>query len=148
MGQPVNHTIQCVLLLNVFMEKAFLILWAWYFILAAFTFANITTWFYGYLSAASAEHFIFNHLEMSGELLFDEEPAEPKRNRTFYFIVFNLFLIFIEVQFFVRRFINKYLRTDGMFILRMIAQHADVVFTTELIYKMWRTHYGIERQRE
>lgn len=45
MGQTVNHTVQCVLVLNVFMEKVFLILWAWYFVLAGLTLANITTWF-------------------------------------------------------------------------------------------------------
>jgi hypothetical protein len=79
MGQSVNHTVQCVLVLNVFMEKAFVLLWAWYIILAALTAANITAWFYGYISNASAEHFIFNHLEMSGELLFhDESSLEPR----------------------------------------------------------------------
>uniref|UniRef100_A0A914I673 Innexin n=1 Tax=Globodera rostochiensis TaxID=31243 RepID=A0A914I673_GLORO len=132
MGQPVNHTVQCVLTLNVFMEKVFLILWAWYIVLAALTLANITTWLYGYLSVASAEHFIFNHLEMSGGELFDMDGlTKPK-----------------HVQFAVRRFVDKYLRTDGMFILRLIAQHADVVFITDLIHRMWTSHYQIEKQRE
>nr|CAD2190569.1 unnamed protein product [Meloidogyne enterolobii] len=59
MGQSVNHTVQCVLVLNVFMEKAFMLLWGWYTVLAIITLANISAWFYGYLSTASAEHFIF-----------------------------------------------------------------------------------------
>lgn len=85
MGQSVNHTVQCVLILNVFMEKAFVLLWAWYMVLAALTLANITAWFYGFLSSASAEHFIFNHLEMSGEDLFEEMIIlQPKR---FYFFL-------------------------------------------------------------
>lgn len=56
--------------------------------------------------------------------------------------------LFIEVQIQVQRFIDKYLKMDGMFILRLIAQHADVVFTTDLISKLWDTHYSIEKQRE
>jgi hypothetical protein len=74
MGQSVNHTVQCVLILNVFMEKTFVLLWAWYTILAALTVANISAWMFGLFSTASAEHFIFNHLEMSGESLFEDEP--------------------------------------------------------------------------
>lgn len=54
----------------------------------------------------------------------------------------------LEVQIQVRRFIDKYLKTDGIFILRMIAQHADVVFTTDLISRLWDSHYKIEKQRE
>jgi hypothetical protein len=30
----------------------------------------------------------------------------------------------------------------------MIAQHADVVFTTDLIARLWDCHYRIEKQRE
>lgn len=79
MGQSVNHTVQCVLVLNIFTEKAFVLLSAWYVILAALTLSNLTSWCFGYISKASAEHFIFNHLEMSGESLFeDETERHPK----------------------------------------------------------------------
>uniref|UniRef100_A0A915N2A5 Innexin n=1 Tax=Meloidogyne javanica TaxID=6303 RepID=A0A915N2A5_MELJA len=129
----INHTVQCVLVLNVFMEKAFMLLWGWYTVLAIITLANISAWFYGYLSTASAEHFIFNHLEMAGEPLFDKDPniLQPK-----------------QIQQCVAKFIVKYLKTDGLFILRLIAQHADVQMSTQLIYKMWTSHYIIEKQRE
>ncbi|KAL3075775.1 hypothetical protein niasHS_012605 [Heterodera schachtii] len=135
MGQTVNHTVQCVLTLNVFMEKVFLILWAWYAVLAALTLANISAWLYGYLSVASADHFIFNHLEMAGAeqmLLFDMDGHTKSKH----------------MQFAVRRFVDEYLRSDGMFILRLIGQHADVVFTTDLVHRLWTSHYEIEKQRE
>ncbi|KIH45500.1 hypothetical protein ANCDUO_24459 [Ancylostoma duodenale] len=44
-------------------------------------------------------------------------------------------------------FMDKYLGLDGVFLLRLIAQHADVVFITELIGSLWKTHYAIEEQR-
>ncbi|MFH4974240.1 hypothetical protein AB6A40_000949 [Gnathostoma spinigerum] len=47
----------------------------------------------------------------------------------------------------VDRFIMKYLGHDGVFILRMIAQFADVVFSTELIGALWRSHCAIEHER-
>lgn len=62
------------------------------------------------------------------------------------------------------RCLQKYLRVDGIFILRQIAQHAvnrlqhdnlhiedllqDVVFTTDLIAELWCGHYRIEKRRE
>ncbi|KHJ87658.1 hypothetical protein OESDEN_12562 [Oesophagostomum dentatum] len=42
---------------------------------------------------------------------------------------------------------DKYLGLDGVFLLRLIAQHADVVFITELIGHLWKSHYEIEEQR-
>nr|CAD2189046.1 unnamed protein product [Meloidogyne enterolobii] len=133
MGQSVNHTVQCVLVLNVFMEKAFMLLWDgiqfWQLLLWLILVLGL---FYGYLSTASAEHFIFNHLEMAGEPLFDKDPniLQPK-----------------QIQQCVAKFIVKYLKTDGLFILRLIAQHADVQMSTQLIYKMWTSHYIIEKTK-
>lgn len=73
MGQTQNFTVQCVLLLNVFTEKAFIVLWGWYNVLTAFTLFNLTTWVFSLGNPRSAEHFIFMHLEMSGEKCFSNE---------------------------------------------------------------------------
>jgi innexin len=73
MGQSQNHTIQCVLLLNIFTEKVFIILWAWYSILSAVTFCNLLSWIYALFNDRSTEHFILNHLEMSGERVFSND---------------------------------------------------------------------------
>lgn len=48
----------------------------------------------------------------------------------------------------VTRFIQVYLGTDGLFLLQLIAQHADVVFTTELIAALFKTYIEIEAQRK
>ncbi|KAH7729331.1 innexin family protein [Aphelenchoides avenae] len=132
MGQVQNHTIQCILLLNIFTEKVFVILWTWYFVLASITLCNISSWLFVMMNPRSAEHFVHNHMEMSGESVFANESEQG--------------LEAIQAQ--VGRFIRKYLRTDGMFLLRHIAQHADVVFTTELVAKLWETHYRIEKGRQ
>ncbi|KAI6235166.1 Innexin family-containing protein [Aphelenchoides besseyi] len=132
MGQTQTHTVQCVLLLNVLTEKAFILLWAWYNALALVTLYNFTLWIFSLLNPRSSQHFIFNHLEMHGGRLFANESTKGLN----------------EVQIQVERFINKYLKMDGMFILRLIAQHADIVFTTELVAQLWLEHYRIEKQRE
>ncbi|VDP08092.1 unnamed protein product [Heligmosomoides polygyrus] len=119
MGNIQTHTVQCVLLINVFTEKIFLLLWAWYVFLATLTACNLFSWMFAMFSETSKEHFIINHLEMCETPLNEE----------------------------VLCFMDKYLGLDGIFLLRLMAQHADVVFITELIGALWASHYAIEEQR-
>lgn len=144
MGQSQNHTIQCVLLLNVLTEKVFIVLWAWYITLAIVTFCNLTSWSFSFLNPRSAEHFIFNHLEMSGKNIFSDE---DNNELTGLFCLFSKQLFVLDLQEQVSRFIQRYLKSDGILILRLIAQHANVVFTTDLIYTLWESHYVVERLR-
>lgn len=127
MGNIQKHTVQCVLVVNVFVEKVFILLWAWYVVLSAVTAISLINWMYLLCGECSKEHFLLNHLEMS-ETPFDRQDHENKEN--------------------VDRFVHKYLGTDGVFVLRMIAAHADVVFTTELIASLWRSHYSFEQRRK
>jgi len=131
-GQSVYHTVQCVLMINLFTEKAFIVLWAWYLLLSTLTFINVINWACSLFNIISTEQFINNHLEMSGHPPFSSEVEQD--------------IAAIHQR--VRKFITKYLKTDGMFILWLIAQHSDVVFTTDLIYEMWNTHSRIEEQRQ
>jgi hypothetical protein len=47
----------------------------------------------------------------------------------------------------IHRFISKYLRIDGVFILRVVTAHAGVVFGTDLIANLYRSFYGIEETK-
>nr|CDJ94502.1 Innexin domain containing protein [Haemonchus contortus] len=127
MGNIQTHTVQCVLLINIFTEKIFILLWAWYVFLGTLTALNMFSWMFAMFSETSKEHFIINHLEMC-EAQFDRKSADNREH--------------------VVCFIDKYLGLDGVFLLRLIAQHADVVFITELIGALWRSHYEIEEQRK
>ncbi|KAE9415961.1 hypothetical protein Angca_005388, partial [Angiostrongylus cantonensis] len=126
MGNIQTHTVQCVLLINVFTEKIFIVLWAWYVFLGTLTACNLVSWMFAMFSDTSKEHFIINHLEMC-ETPFDKESASNRKQ--------------------VDCFMDKYLGLDGVFLLRLMAQHADVVFITELIGALWLSHCDIEEQR-
>lgn len=45
----------------------------------------------------------------------------------------------------VERFVVSYLKTDGIFVLRMITLHAGIIFGTDLVLELWRAFYGIEQ---
>jgi hypothetical protein len=46
----------------------------------------------------------------------------------------------------VNRFVNRYLRSDGVFVLRMITMHSGIIFGTDLVLSLWKAFYGIEEQ--
>ncbi|KAM3725145.1 Innexin-7 [Dirofilaria immitis] len=127
MGNIQTHTVQCVLVVNLFTEKIFILLWAWFMVLAALTSLSVFNWIYLLTENCSKEHFILNHLEMSGTSFNKRDPQNKEH---------------------VNRFLHKYLGTDGIFVLRMVANHADVVFATELIASLWRSHYVFEERRK
>lgn len=137
-------------MINIFTEKIFVTLWAWYMILGSWTLINMTNWFFSVMSSFSAEHFIYKHLEMSGEELFMSENKKDSSgysHHNWYNLWFRKWCC-LEIHIYLRRFINKYLQADGVFILWLIAQHSDILFITDLIYQMWESHYKIERRRE
>ncbi|EJW83721.1 innexin family protein [Wuchereria bancrofti] len=127
MGNVQTHTVQCVLVLNLFTEKIFILLWVWFMILATLTSLSVLNWIYLLTENCSKEHFILNHLEMSGTP-FDKNDPQNKKH--------------------VDRFLHEYLGIDGIFVLRMVANHADVVFATELVASLWRSHYVFEEKRK
>jgi len=46
----------------------------------------------------------------------------------------------------VARFVSTYLRTDGVFVLRMIVIHGGLIFGTDVILQLWKEFYNIETE--
>uniref|UniRef100_A0A0M3HT97 Innexin n=1 Tax=Ascaris lumbricoides TaxID=6252 RepID=A0A0M3HT97_ASCLU len=94
-----------------------------YLALAILTTGSCLYWLFISLLPFPNRRFINRHLEMS-EMPFD--PSENKKD--------------------VRRFINGYLKSDGVFVIRMLTLHAGVIFGTDLVLSLWKSYFGIEQQ--
>ncbi|PIO73553.1 Innexin [Teladorsagia circumcincta] len=123
MGNVQEHTVQCVLIINIFNEKIFIFLWFWYMMLALFTSGSFLYWLFVAVIPYPNRRFVKRHLEIS-EMPFD--PAESDED--------------------VRRFIDNYLKSDGVFVLRMLTLQSGVIFGTDLVLSLWKSYFGIEEK--
>ncbi|KAI6217169.1 Innexin [Aphelenchoides fujianensis] len=123
MGNIQEHTIQCVLVINIFNEKIFIFLWFWFTFLLIFTAGSFLYWLALFIVPFPNRRFIKRHLEMS-EIAFDPDESEKA----------------------VERFIDSYLRSDGIFVIRMLTLHSGVIFGTDLVQELWKSYFGVEEQ--
>uniref|UniRef100_A0A1I7YPY7 Innexin n=1 Tax=Steinernema glaseri TaxID=37863 RepID=A0A1I7YPY7_9BILA len=118
MGNVQEHTIQCVLTINIFNEKIFVFLWFWYMSLFVVTFFSLLYWLFVTVLPFPNRRFINRHLEMS-EMPFD--PSNPENAEQ------------------VDRFIGTFLKSDGVFVIRMLTMHTGVIFGTDLVLSLFRS---------
>uniref|UniRef100_A0A0N5C763 Innexin n=1 Tax=Strongyloides papillosus TaxID=174720 RepID=A0A0N5C763_STREA len=123
MGNIQEHTIQCVLVINIFNEKIFIFLWFWYLTLFIFTLGSFLYWFLINFFPSVPKRFIGRHLEMS-ELLFDTKENDKDLDK----------------------FVYGYLKYDGVFVIRQLTMHSGIIFGTEVVANLWKSYYNLERE--
>uniref|UniRef100_A0A7E4V5G1 Innexin n=1 Tax=Panagrellus redivivus TaxID=6233 RepID=A0A7E4V5G1_PANRE len=112
LGNVHRHTVQCVLMINMFNEKIFLFLWFWYFLVAGATICSLFYWIY--ISIVPSRH-----LNFVGKYLTGIEGYKMVDSQS------------------LRRFVFSFLRQDGVFLLRMVASHAGELPCYELSKTLW-----------
>ncbi|TMS38599.1 hypothetical protein L596_005289 [Steinernema carpocapsae] len=106
LGNVHRHTVQCVLVINMFTEKIFIFLWLWMLLLAFSTAINLLAWTISLSLSSYKQAFIEKSLGVESE----------------------------DVQ----KFVDKYLRTDGIFALQMLSSHAGSLMCTCVVQALWR----------
>uniref|UniRef100_A0AC34Q5F8 Innexin n=1 Tax=Panagrolaimus sp. JU765 TaxID=591449 RepID=A0AC34Q5F8_9BILA len=116
-----KYSVQCVLVINIFNEKIFILLWFWYIILAFCTAVSFIYW----AVIISMSYFGFNFIQSNLELSELEINSRDEKKR-------------------LSQFVNDYLKMDGIFVLRMVSLHAGVIFGTELVAELYKSYHNIE----
>lgn len=110
------YTIQCVLPINLYNEKIYVFLWYWMIFVTVVSCISFVVWFLRAVIKPDRISFVTNHLRLGGVVQNDNVQSEL-----------------------VRRFTTKYLRQDGVFLLRLIAHNTNNITTTEIICSLWNT---------
>uniref|UniRef100_A0AC35GD58 Innexin n=1 Tax=Panagrolaimus sp. PS1159 TaxID=55785 RepID=A0AC35GD58_9BILA len=119
-----KYSVQCVLVINIFNEKIFILLWFWYIILAIATVVSFLYWCLMIAFSEFGKMFIKSNLELS-----DLEWNGKKKRKE------------------IKTFVDDYLKQDGVFVLRMVSMHAGVIFATELVASLFKTYHNIEEKK-
>jgi len=116
MGNIQNHTIQCVLSINIFNEKIFLFLWFWQILLLLFLIPSLVYWLAVSIVHGLRKDFVIRHMEMCDNFNSTDRKTRKK----------------------VNQFIN-YLGSDGILVMRMVAHNTGIIFGTEFMQSLWNS---------
>ncbi|CAD5209187.1 unnamed protein product [Bursaphelenchus xylophilus] len=116
LGNVQKHTVQCVLVINIFIEKIFIVLWVWYCFLAITTLFGLINWTVSTLPFEERKKFIARRLELA-DIEFQTKSENSPR--------------------LLNEFVRDYIKIDGVFVLKMLTIHAGMLMCAELVDMMW-----------
>ncbi len=126
---------QCVLSINLFNEKIFIFLWFWLCIVSIFNIFDLFSWTYT-LILNNHERYTYvkrrlvalNPTTSDRNLYFNFSDAEEKR----------LF----------KKFVNNYLREDGVLALRLLSRNSQDLIVSEVIANLFRLYKEQNRKQK
>ena len=109
------HSVQCVLPINIFLEKMYLALWFFITLLAIINVYSFISWTIDLLSARKMRHFLdkFAHVITPGKT--------PKNS---------------EIRLF-NSLARSYLKSDGIFLVKIIAANTTDLLAADLLRQIW-----------
>nr|WEY19504.1 innexin 14 [Aplysia californica] len=113
-----TYTVQCVLSVNLFLEKMFLLLWFCFYLLLAANILSMAKWIVQLLLWSKTKDFL---LRFTGVIAPGRQPT-PGEIKSF------------------RQFAYSYLGPDGVFLLRMISLNTPHLITLDLIKQIWTVY--------
>ena len=114
-----DYVVQCALTINLFNEKIFLMLWYWWVFVALCTIVSSIQWIIRSLYWPGQVHYVKKKLRA-----FD---ANQRTKGT------------------VQKFVQFYLRRDGIFLIRLISMNISDMIASEALRGLWES-YGPERR--
>jgi hypothetical protein len=116
LGNVQRYTVQCVLPINLFNEKIFLFIWFWMAFVAAVTTASLLMWALRVAFRVDRHRYVKKHLQLMDKI--DNE--DDKKTAV--------------------RFVEDYLRQDGVFVLRLVGHNTNAITVTEFVCSLWENY--------
>ena len=115
LGNIHRHTVQCVLPINLFNEKIYIFIWFWFILVTVATFGSIVTWLMRCLLRLDQIRYVRRHLKSMDKIKKGQE--QDKKT--------------------CARFVQDYLRQDGVMVLRLVAINSNEIVVAELLASLW-----------
>ncbi|CAK5080788.1 unnamed protein product [Meloidogyne enterolobii] len=146
-----RYTVQCALLINIINEKVFTFFWLWYCLLLCITTCSTLFWLTNILLHAAKVDYILRFMQIAENSCQFNNPniqssPFPQRARIaeeegdyliegggHSFVPFR-----VPNQHGIDKFVDDFLKSDGLFILRMIANHAGELAVVGIVKHLWK----------
>ncbi|KAE9419475.1 hypothetical protein Angca_006650 [Angiostrongylus cantonensis] len=125
LGNKHRHSVQCVLMINMFNEKVYLFIWFWLLGIGIYTAGNFIYWCLQLLSDEKRISFVGCYLKVLK--LVNEEDLSHQR--------------------LLNKFVQRSLRADGVFILHLISKNAGDIITSDIIATLWKNFLEDEAEK-
>uniref|UniRef100_A0A914HIN2 Innexin n=1 Tax=Globodera rostochiensis TaxID=31243 RepID=A0A914HIN2_GLORO len=126
LGTVQRYTVQCILVINIFMEKVYLLLWLWYSLLLLITVFNTFGWLFALFPFSARKEFIVRHLQMA-DVKFKADKFGNK---------------------IIDKFVRNFLKIDGCFVLRMVDMHTTEWVCAEIVDAIWENFVREAAQKD
>ncbi|ESN98774.1 hypothetical protein HELRODRAFT_185033 [Helobdella robusta] len=113
LGNVQRYTVQCVLPINLFNEKIYLFVWFWLAFVSAILSFSLISWIARAVMKSDKHRYIRKHLHLMEKLQRDSD----KKNAV--------------------KFVEDYLKQDGVFILRLVGHNTNALTVTEFVGHLW-----------
>ncbi len=131
-----NFSVQCAVPINIFLEKIFIFLWVWFFILNFINVFSILKWLCFFFSYKIRLGFMLKHLNLSNYNLGIQELSKKEKvpETLFKRKISNFAKVDCEFSSKNINSINKYyVMHENTFILKLIAKNTTEIITREII---------------
>uniref|UniRef100_A0AC35UDP8 Innexin n=1 Tax=Rhabditophanes sp. KR3021 TaxID=114890 RepID=A0AC35UDP8_9BILA len=115
LGNLHRHSVQCVLMINMFNEKIFVLLWFWFAAVAAFSTISFFSWLIASIDERGGYALISSYMIKINPSI----AKSPSKKQL------------------LRKFIKNTLKSDGVFLLRLVSYNSGDLVTCQLLSSLW-----------
>ncbi|CAH8634727.1 unnamed protein product [Schistosoma rodhaini] len=133
LGKNHVYTLQCVLPLNMFLEKIYIFLWFWHVLIAFINLISFILWIYRLFYQKSKIKFITNYLKILNLI-------PSNNNNTTHNNTHSNNQKEIKIKNKINQFIDYYLGLDSLFIIYLITSNCGLLLASELTADLWKNY--------
>lgn len=122
LGNDHHYTVQCVLVINIFTEKIYVILWFWFVILGLLTLYDLIKFLINNYWPYRRASYISKHVKVFNDI------NDNKNNK-------RIFL----------KFVHKFLKPDVVFVLQILSHNVNAMIVSEVVDRLWNKYCQLKR---
>lgn len=137
--------VQCVLSINIFTEKIYVIIWFWFFILSILTFIDLILFIFKNCLASQRYFYVKKHVLIFNTLQNNQQQNkhnnQQNQSKTPSMQYSNQLKL-------LNNFSNKTLKPDIILVLKIIAANVNGLVVSELVKYLWESFLRVEAENE